>query len=356
VGREKEAEALRQAFAGLVKEKRTSMVLVRGESGVGKSALIRNFLEGVREQALLLSGRCYERESVHFKAFDSVIDSMAAHLQDGDMLLESGEMSLLVQTFPVLEKFAGASELKTLDAEEKRSIVFGALRRLLSRLGERQPLVVVIDDIQWADTDSLSLLRELLRPPDAPQLLLVASYRTAKGAEPLAPSLKLPISIQEIEVVGLPEEEAIELAERLCESLGAHSQEISVRALAKEQTDIQISRTLNARQIVSATGAAFTRDHVQSLRRTHAIPSLVDHLRRAGWLTVKEIAAQLGIHPHTAKAFAHEGVLRAVRGDDAGRLLFELPAGPLPKAKRLRDRSRYLPCVARTEREVQYAT
>ena len=128
-----------------------------------------------------------------------------------------------------------------------------------------------------------------------------------------------------------------------------------IRVLATEQTDRQISQTLNARRLLSATGAIFTRDHVQSIRRVYAIPSLVVHLRGAGWLTAKEIADRLGIHPHTAKAFAREGVLRAVRGDDAGRLLFELPASPLPKAKRLRDRRRYPPCVARTEREVQYA-
>jgi hypothetical protein len=127
-----------------------------------------------------------------------------------------------------------------------------------------------------------------------------------------------------------------------------------VRALAKEQTDKQIARALNSRRLASATGAAFTRDHVQSLRRAYAVPSLVEHLREAGWLTAKEISARLGVHPQTAKSYAHEGVLRAVRGDDAGRLLFEPPSGPLPKAKRLSDRRRY-PCVARTEREVQYA-
>ena len=81
----------------------------------------------------------------------------------------------------------------------------------------------------------------------------------------------------------------------------------------------------------------------------YGIPSLAEHLREAGWLTATEIAAQLGVHPTTAKRFAREGVLRAVRADDEGRILFEPPTGPLPRAhpgKRFRDRRRYPQCAS----------
>jgi hypothetical protein len=122
-----------------------------------------------------------------------------------------------------------------------------------------------------------------------------------------------------------------------------------IRALATEQTDRQIAETLNGRALRSGTGQPFTRLLVRVIREAYGIPRLAEHLRAAGWLTSTEIAAQLGVHHTTAKRFAGEGVLRGRRADDAGRILFEPPTGPLPRAhpgKRFRDRRRYPRCAS----------
>jgi DNA invertase Pin-like site-specific DNA recombinase len=130
-----------------------------------------------------------------------------------------------------------------------------------------------------------------------------------------------------------------------------------VRALATEQTDAQIAHTLNGRWLRSGTGKAFSRPLVRSLREAYAIPSLTAYLRSAGWLSSAEIATQLGVHHTTAQRFAREGVLRAVRADDRGEMLFEPPTGPLPRAhpgKRFRDRRCYPQCPPHMQKEVQY--
>jgi hypothetical protein len=130
-----------------------------------------------------------------------------------------------------------------------------------------------------------------------------------------------------------------------------------VRALATEQTDPQIAVTLNGRCLRTGTGQSFHRGRVQVIRQAYGIPSFAEHLRQAGWLTAPEIAIQLGVHHTTAKRFAREGVLRAVRADDKGTILFEPPTGPLPRAhpgKRFRDRRRYPQCASHARKGVQY--
>jgi DNA invertase Pin-like site-specific DNA recombinase len=122
-----------------------------------------------------------------------------------------------------------------------------------------------------------------------------------------------------------------------------------IRALATEQTDRQIAGTLNGRGLKSGTGQVFTRLRVRVIREAYTIPSLAEHLRASGWLTTTEIAKQLKVHRTTAHRFAQEGVLRGRRADDAGRILFEPPSGPLPRAhpgKRFRDRRRYPQCTS----------
>ena len=117
-----------------------------------------------------------------------------------------------------------------------------------------------------------------------------------------------------------------------------------VRALATEQTDAQIAGTLNGRWLRTGTGLPFSRLRVRMLREAYDIESYVEHLTRAGWLTAPQMAELLHVHPATAKRFAHQGVLRAVRADDRGTILFKQPTGPLPVAhpgKRLRDRGHH---------------
>jgi len=132
-----------------------------------------------------------------------------------------------------------------------------------------------------------------------------------------------------------------------------------IRALATAQTDRQIGATLNGRWRRTGTGQPFTRLRVRTLREAYGIPSLAAHLRQAGWLTAVEIAAPLAVHYTTAKRFAREGVLRAVRADDKGDWLFAPLTGPLPRAhpgKRFRDRRQYpVPqSTPQMREEVQY--
>jgi eukaryotic-like serine/threonine-protein kinase len=183
-GRAEELRALEQAFvdshAGSV------AVLVTGDSGIGKSALVRQFRSATAARhpdALILPGRCYERESVPYKAVDGVIDALSEYLRrlDGAALatLLPDERDALCHVFPVLRRVEALAQRGSAPLGHRadaRRRVFAALRELLVRLGERTPVVVLVDDLQWGDADSLALLDEVLRPP-GPRLLFVATLR-----------------------------------------------------------------------------------------------------------------------------------------------------------------------------------
>ncbi len=229
VGRDDELTVLESAFdrsrAGEV-----ISVHLRGPSGVGKTTLIDRFAERLRAEhpdVVVLGGRCYERESVPYKALDGVADELAQHMRglpkERAAELVPRNAALLPRLFPslgrveVLARAPVPGQLR--DPHELRAQSFRALRDLLALLTERVPLVMVIDDLQWADADSLRLMAELLRPPDAPPLLLIMVERVTgvrvTDDDDVLPWEALPVERIELELGALPAASALRLARRL---------------------------------------------------------------------------------------------------------------------------------------------
>ncbi len=193
-GREHHLVALEEAFAA-ARETGAVTLLVHGSSGMGKSALCRRFLDAILETrgALVLEGRCYERELTPFKALDPIVDALASYVgalpRDAADALLPPDVEALSRLFPVLhrvpavhERAAAAKGGDAFDPAESRRRAGIALRRLLERIAEEAPLVIAIDDLQWGDADRASLLLDLLAPPDPPRLLLLAGYRSEDAA------------------------------------------------------------------------------------------------------------------------------------------------------------------------------
>ncbi|HTJ44094.1 MAG TPA: AAA family ATPase [Kofleriaceae bacterium] len=210
------------------------VVYVHGASGMGKTSLVRQFLEDARwlHDAVVLEGRCYERESVPFKAFDAAIDSLGDHLaalpRDEVEALIPRDVLALAQAFPVLRRVEAIAAARrrtnaSPDPQEQRRRAFGALRDLFGRIAERRPLVVFIDDLHWSDLESAQLLEAVLRAPSPPPMLVVASYRTddAKRNPALGPLLDgAPFESRRLHVDPLDADEAKTFAAHLLSRAG----------------------------------------------------------------------------------------------------------------------------------------
>lgn len=230
IGRERYKRELINAFNS-TQQGQTVTVYVHGDSGVGKTSLVRHFLDDLRtheKNAVILEGRCYERESVPYKALDGVIDSLTKYLLALPEAKAEASMPrdvlALARLFPVMLQIdsvfnAPQREQEIPDLFTLRRRAFAALRELLARISDRQPLVIYIDDLQWSDADSTTLLGEILRPPDPPALLLVASFRSEDiEAKPFLRTLLNSTgtdSRRELRVATLNKEEARDLAHRL---------------------------------------------------------------------------------------------------------------------------------------------
>lgn len=188
LGRENELRGLHRAF-GATRKGRPVVVTLEGVSGIGKSALVDQFLRKVSRNrgALVLTGKCSERESIPYKALDSVMDMVSAFLRTVPTSSEAQALlprniSALARLFPVLLSVPAVASaplhvLPDVMPQEARRRGIESLRELLGRISDRRPLVIYIDDLQWSDLDSLVVLESVLHHAEAPPMLLVCSFR-----------------------------------------------------------------------------------------------------------------------------------------------------------------------------------
>ncbi|MFT5498374.1 MAG: serine/threonine protein kinase [Kiritimatiellia bacterium] len=251
IGREEDLAVLNHCFEATVREKKTHLVCCHGRSGMGKSALMEHFISNVgkRKDTVILSGKCYEYETLPFKAFDNLIDNLTRFLNSLDapqrIALLPSDLDPLVQVFPVLDRIATVRERTSIkdgdqDDLSLRRRAFAALKHILSRIGARYRLILFIDDLQWGDLDSAQLLLELLQAAHPPLMLLILSYRSedverSVSLQKILQTSKLPgLQQQLLEIKPLREVEARKIAGRMLHGVVPETVDLLTKSIARE--------------------------------------------------------------------------------------------------------------------------
>lgn len=177
VGRQAELDVVRRCLDGLQARNGAAFVEIVGEPGIGKSRLLAEIATMAADRGQVVApGRATEFErGVPFGAVVEAVDDHLAGLVPRERQRVCGSwLTLLAEVFPALQAWRPSGGTRVMEAERYR--LHRAVRALLEALAEPSGLVLLLDDVHWADSGSVELLVHLVRhPPRGPVLIGLSS-------------------------------------------------------------------------------------------------------------------------------------------------------------------------------------
>jgi len=196
------------------------VVLIGGEPGSGKSRLVREFArEAAQDGALVLYGASDAVVHTPYGPFAQALEHLVRVIDPVEMTAALGSAGAelarllpeLTDTVPELAAPADA------DPDTERHRLHTAVNNLLDLIGRQRPILLIIDDAQWADTPTLLLLRHLIRTASGP-ILLLSAFRDAEVEMPEAlaqtlADLRRSDDVIRLRLTGLSRDDVIEFIE-----------------------------------------------------------------------------------------------------------------------------------------------
>jgi DNA-binding CsgD family transcriptional regulator len=184
-GRDRELLALDAVLDGLWGGGSAALV-VTGEPGIGKTRILEELAaRAIARGGLVLTGRCAEYEAdLPFAPWVEALDehALAVALAVADGLQQGPDGVALATVLPAMKSAGGPPD--GWEGEERHRL-HSAVRRLLTGFAADRPLVLVLDDMHWADAASVDLVAALLRRPASARVLLALAMRPQQAPERL---------------------------------------------------------------------------------------------------------------------------------------------------------------------------
>jgi len=176
VGREKELEELKRCLAQASSGKGVT-VFISGEAGAGKTRLTTEFLNiAKKKQVTVLNGWCLSDVAVPYFPFMEAFDSYISSIEDNEVTIANQQLSL--KSWLIKNQFEANETIRNTSPQVWKDQVFVAVAKELLFLSTKKPLILVLEDIHWADSASLSLLHYLARQAVSERILIIATFRS----------------------------------------------------------------------------------------------------------------------------------------------------------------------------------
>lgn len=267
-GRARETEALRSAWKRAASGERL-LALVAGEPGIGKTRLVAEHARAVHHDgAIVLYGRCDEEGLLPYQPFVEAVHHLVSSMPPDRLRELAGAGAAdLAALIPALEqRLPGLRAREPGDPETERYRMFEALCGCLDGASGDAPVLLVLDDLHWADKPTLALLRHLLRGPRAASMLVCGTYRDTdlSRTHPLAgvlADLRRDGGLERIALKGLDGQEiASMLAAAAGHDLGRRGRKLASALLdATEGNPFFVEQTIGH---LIETGRIYRRDDV----------------------------------------------------------------------------------------------
>ncbi len=221
VGRETEMQTLTDAAKRVAAGEGREVLLVSGEAGLGKTTLVAEASRAVFDSgACVLFGHCEEDLATPYQLFAEALRHYVTHAPEDQLRAHIDEHgSELSRLVPALaSRVPDLPPSKATDTDTERYLLFAAVVGLLATVSKDQPVVLVLDDLQWADKGSLLLLRHLVAAEQAMRLLIFGTYRDSELSQAHALRETLGVlrrhtGVSRIELAGLDDTGVISLME-----------------------------------------------------------------------------------------------------------------------------------------------
>ncbi len=185
VGRESEISTINDVFKRVAADGGRELVIVSGEAGMGKSTLVSEFARSAASTGtLVLFGHCEEDLATPYQLFYEALDHYVTHAPEETLrehvAVHGSELARLVPAMS--SRVPDLPPSRATDADTERFLLFAAVVGLLSKLSAQRPVILVFEDLQWADRGSLLLLRHLAAAEQSTRILVLGTFRDSELA------------------------------------------------------------------------------------------------------------------------------------------------------------------------------
>ena len=242
-GRDADGDALRRHF-DLAAAGERQVVLIAGEPGIGKTTLAAAAAVAAHARgATVLLGRCEEDVGLSYRPWIEALSHLVVNVSKS--VLDSVGPRMLADLAGLIadvrERCPYLPAREAADADYDRFRLFAAVSALIAAASENAPVVLVMDDLQWADKPSLVLLRHLLGSSDPMRLLVIGTFRegelaTSPALSQFVASVHREVAVERLALRGLDDTGIIEMVQNLA-GHELDSEQITIAREIRRETD-----------------------------------------------------------------------------------------------------------------------